>query len=80
MEEELITKDLEFVEKKQCITFSKICCNLGKIANFKTGFEEYYCYHDFPVDCSKFGCPHYVNMSNPSEWRLKKLGNNTRQR
>jgi hypothetical protein len=67
------TTSLDFVEKKGCITFSKVCVNLGKVANLETGEEQYYCTHDFPEDCSKYGCPHYMLISNPNQWKLRKL-------
>lgn len=65
--------DVSLVEKKGCITFSRICVNLGKVANLETGKEEYSCGHGFPEDCSEYGCPKLMPMSNPEAWRLKRL-------
>lgn len=66
-------KDLDFVEKKGCITFSKICVNLGKVADLETGQEKYSCTHNFPEDCSEYKCPVYTVMADSKEWRLRKL-------
>jgi len=66
-------KDVTVVEDKGCITFSRVCVNLGKVADLETGFEEYYCTHDFPEDCSKFGCPKYVPITNHKQWKLTRL-------
>lgn len=65
------TKDLAFVEEKGCITFSKVCVNLGKVADLKTGQEKYSCGHHFPEDCSK--CGKLIEILNPQEWRLRIL-------
>lgn len=66
-------KDLDYVEGKGCITFSRCCVNLGKAANLKEGHEEYYCARNFPTKCADFGCPKLNTMSDPSKMRLRKL-------
>ena len=66
-------RDLEFVEKKGCITFSKVCVNLGKRANLETGREKYFCVRDFPENCARFGCPKLMPMSDPKRWQLRTL-------
>jgi len=68
-------KDFRFICKKKCIDLSKqiicpkceatlipVCVNLGIID--KTSF---YCLHNFPEDCSKFGCPKYNYVA----WKVK---------
>lgn len=66
-------KDVISAEEKGCITFSRICVNLGKVLNNETRKEEYYCSHDFPKDCSKFGCPHYMLITNRDDWYLREF-------
>jgi len=63
------TKDIEYVAfEKKCIDFNKefycphcnkriflVCVNLGMFAD-----GSFYCVgHNFPEDCSSFGCPKY---------------------
>lgn len=66
-------KDLDYVEKKGCLTFSRECVNIGKSVDLKAGKEKYYCVRDFPEDCSKFGCPKLNTMSNPEIMQLRTL-------
>lgn len=66
-------KDLDYVEKKGCLTFSKECVNIGKTVNLQIGKEKYYCVRDFPKDCSKYGCPKLNIMSDPERMKLRTL-------
>jgi len=77
-EEELLSKtktisDVVQVEEKGCLTFSRVCVNLGKVLNTETRREEYYCVHNWPEDCSKFGCPKLMDMRDPSELQLRTI-------
>jgi hypothetical protein len=68
--EKLKLKDIEFVIEKKCINFNEefrcpnckallipICINLGMVK------DKFYCNHNFPDDCTKFGCPKYSYMN-----------------
>jgi len=63
-------KELDFVEKKGCLTFSRECVNIGKTVDLQAGREKYYCVRDFPEDCSKFGCPKLNKMADPRNMEL----------
>jgi len=63
--------DVITVEGKGCITFSRVCVNLGKVLNLETRREEYYCAHNFPEDCSKYGCPKLMDFEDPLTFRLQ---------
>lgn len=63
--------DLVTVEEKGCITFSRVCVNLGKVLNLETRREEYYCGHDFPIHCEDYGCPKLITLADPSTFRLQ---------
>jgi len=66
-------KDLDYVEKKGCLTFSKECVNISKTVNLKTGKEKYYCVRCFPEDCSQYGCPKLNKMKDHENMQLIKL-------
>jgi len=66
--------DVEEVERRGCLTFSRVCTNLGKAKVQKgstKGREGYYCARGFPPDCSKYNCPTYLPIVKHSEWKLK---------
>lgn len=63
-------KELDFVEKKGCLTFSKACVNIGKTVDLETGREKYYCARCFPEDCTRYGCPKLNTMKDPERMQL----------
>lgn len=66
--------ELDYVETKGCLTFTRKCVNIGKAANRSTGQENYMCSRDFPEDCSQYGCPKLVKMTDPKKMQLRTLG------
>jgi hypothetical protein len=68
----LTTRNVEFVTfTKKCINLNEefkcprcktplfpVCVNLGMLEN-----KRFYCGHDFPEDCSAFGCPKYIYVA-----------------
>jgi len=72
-------RDMEFVSAKGCfdrtLDPTEICVNLREVTNVLTRKSMFYCRRDFPRDCSKFGCPKMLSIS--EKWRrdLKKIEN-----
>ena len=66
--------NVEEVEKKGCLTFTRVCVNLGIAREMEFGQMKppgYYCNREFPEDCSKFGCPTLRPITDYKEWKLK---------
>lgn len=77
---EMVTKKVSEVDGK-CINFNDefrcpgcrkllvpVCVNLGAV---KVGEEQkLYCGHNFPEDCSQFGCPKYSYVGWLERYRM----------
>jgi len=54
-------KHRAFVSAKGCFDQllhpTEVCVNLGEATNVLTKKGRFYCNHNFPKDCSVFGCP-----------------------
>jgi len=68
--------DVEEVERRGCLTFSRRCVNLGMARKLEKGgglgSEGYVCDRDFPEDCAKYGCPKYMLIGTHEAWVLEK--------
>ncbi len=69
-------KSRNFVAAKGCLDRllnpTQVCVNLGEAKNTDTSKKAFYCNRNFPKDCSEYGCPKMMSIS--QEW-LKDLKN-----
>ena len=67
-------RDRVFVTAKGCFDRfpnpTQVCVNLGEVFDKKKKKRMFYCTHNFPENCSEYGCPKMMPID--KEW-LKDL-------